>query len=480
MSEQYTLKNILASLAAGRRVEAQALIAYCIENHVRLGSDWLQVAALAIRIGELQLARHAADEFYRQAKKDADTDTRYAGLYAESGDLIKALEIIAPYIEQKSTLPSVYHMAGTIKAQLGELAQARLLLIQAISLAPHLGITWFTLASIVDFKQYPGLLERLELVCREINTADKLNSHYLCYALAKAKDDCGDYQDAWKLYERGAAIVQSLKPASLNDDQALISKLINNFSHDVVAQLPRSRTQELDVIAILGLPRSGTTLLGQMLGCHTKVRGAGEMNAIAAACMHLKDENFYNFPSFIKTHGHPIAALEHIAAVYQDVAAQYFNGTGYIVDKSLNLNRCFGVFAQALPQAKAIYIRRNDEDTAWSCFRNHFRNTADWSWQPRTIASYITQERRLLAHWQTVYSERILEISYESLVANPEQVLTDVCQFLGWQYEPKMLEFHRSRAPVLTSSVGQVHQPLHPQRLDSARNYPVFLSELSA
>ena len=479
MSNQYTLVDVVTAVRCGKRVEAQALIAYFIDNNISLGAGWLQLAALAIRIGELQLARKAADLYYRQVERDADTDVRYAGLYAETGELIKAFDIIKPYIDQKYSLPSVYHMAGTIKAQLGELQQARLLLLEAIALAPHLGITWFTLANIVDFKQHKGLLERLELVCRETKSSDKLNNHFLNYALAKAQDDCGAYKAAWQLYDRGADIMRSLKTFALQDDKAQVQSLKNHFNKDALNLIPSSRKQNINVVAILGLPRSGTTLLGQMLSRHSKVQGAGEMNAIAASCMHLQGENFHNFPAFIKAHGHPEAALEHIATVYQHVASQYFDGNGYIIDKSLNLNRCFGVFAQALPMAKAIYIRRNDEDTAWSCFRNHFRHQADWSWKPKDIASYIAHERSLLEHWKTLYCDRILEIQYEDLVATPEVVLRNLCQHLEWSYEPVMLEFYQSKSAVLTSSVGQVHQPLHAGRLGLARNYPAFLAELA-
>lgn len=479
MNNHYVLSDIVEAIRAGKRTEAYALISHFIENKFEFKDEWQKISILATGIGEIDLARQSAELFYCSVAKNADTAVRCAGLYAELGDLTKALQIVKPYLEANAALPSVYHLAGTIKAQLGDLPQARLYLLQAIALAPQLGITWFTLANIVDFNQHPGLLQRLEFVFNHLSLDDARNKQQFSYALAKAYDDCGDYAKAWQLYNTGASLMKSLIPYSAAKNKHEIDQIIANFNSERLLPLPQSRSTYQNTVAILGLPRSGTTLLGQMLLAHSNVQGAGEFNAIGAACIHLQGENFTNFPAFIARHGHPISALDHIAAVYQHVAEQHFNKHGYIIDKSLNLNRYFGVFAQSLPQAKAIYIRRNENDIAWSCFKSNFRSGAAWSWDPIDILAYIIQEQRLLQHWQMLYPNRILVIDYEDLVNTPEPVLNKVCKYLGLQYEPEMLHFYKSRSPVLTSSIGQVHKPLHKNSIGLATRYPDFISQLA-
>ncbi|WP_215396425.1 sulfotransferase family protein [Rheinheimera oceanensis] len=478
VSSQYSLNDILSAVREGKRTEAQALITYFIETEPDLKTDWSKVAALAQRIGDIKLARQAADFFHQSCVKSAETDIHYAGLCAEIGDLNKALRVVSPYIARKVALPSVYHLAGTVQAQQGMLQGARLNLLQALALAPHLGISWYTLASIVDFNQHPGLLQKMEFAFSQLQADDQRNVQQFMYALAKAFNDLREYAKAWEFYKAGAQIMANISEYSVDDNTREINRLIAGFNNTSLQQLPQSRSTYNKGVAVLGLPRSGTTLLGQMLCAHSKVKGAGEFNAIGAACMHLRD-NFTDFPSFIARHGHSVAALEHIANIYQQVAEQRYSGQGYIIDKSLNLNRHFGIWAQVMPLGKAIYISRNDEDTAWSCFKSNFRSQAGWSWSVSHIAAYIKNERRLLQHWQKLYANRILHIRYEDLVARPQEVLTKICQHLGLQYEPAMLSFYKSSSPVFTSSIGQVHQPLHQGNIGLSQHYPDFVSQLA-
>ena len=474
----FDYRIIIDVLRQGKRTEAVALIEHFIEKKPTLKADWLKIASLALRVGEIELAKKAADLFYSMSIKDVNSDIHYAGMYAEAGDLTKALTIISLHIEAKVALPSVYHLAGTIYAQLGELERARSSLIYALELAPHLGITWFTLASIVNFKEHPVLLQKLELAYEQYTGQDQRNKQQFFYALGKAYDDAGHYDKAWENYSAGASIIRSLSQYSPDIDTTEVEKILKNFTPEAQQKMPYSRINDERAVAILGLPRSGTTLLGQMLSMHSKVLGASEFNGIGAACMHLLGKNFSDFPSYLKQHGHAIGALDHIATIYQHVADQQFAGEGLVIDKTLNLNRYFGIWAQAFPKGNAIYIRRNDQNTAWSCFKTNFRSQAGWSWSPATIKKYIENERRLLEHWKTIYNERILEINYEDLVDEPEQTLAKVCHHLDLKFEDSMLYFYKSTSPVFTSSVGQVHRPLKQSKIEVAERYPQFVSEL--
>ncbi|MEH8020859.1 tetratricopeptide repeat-containing sulfotransferase family protein [Rheinheimera metallidurans] len=476
MDKSFNVNNIIDCMKLGKRTEAEALISHYLENKPHIKADWLKVSALSLRIGEVDMAKQAAELFHKSCPQGIDTDLHYAGLYAEAGDLGKALAIIEPYISAGEKHPAIFHMAGTMYAQLGRIDEAKRALIFALDLAPHLGISWFTLASIINFKQHANLLRNLQLAYQNLNADDKRNEQQFLYALGKAYDDVGDYEQAWQYYAKGANIMAQLANYSSDIDANEVDAIIGNFSLDKQKQLPYSRSSYRRSIAVLGLPRSGTTLLGQMLSCHSSVAGAGEFNGIGVACMHLQGKNFLDFPAYIANHGHPVGAIDHIATVYQKVADLQFKAKGYIVDKSLNLNRYFGIWAQAFPNSKAIYIRRNDNDTAWSCFKTNFRAKAAWSWSAESIFGYISSERRLLEHWKRLFSKRILEVNYEDLVAKPEATLTKICAHLGINYESNMLSFYNSSSPVFTSSVGQVHQPLQQIRPNLVSQYPEFFA----
>lgn len=475
LQKQYSLDDALNAVRQGHRAEAVAILDGFLESKPQLGGDWLKIAGLAIRIGEFKKAHKAADFYRAEMPQTLRHLINYAGVYAETGDIQRALKLVEPLIKKEIEDPNVYHLAGTAQAQLGDLNKARNYLIHALRKLPQSGITWFTLSSVTDYKKYPELLEKLEQAFATINANDLKNRQHFLYSLGKAYADLGRYDDAFKSYSEGAAIMHQASRFAADIDDQFIDDLIANHSAKAIAKLPRGRTGYQRSVALLGLPRSGTTLLGQMLAAHSKVKGAAETGAMGHASMHLRNENFADFPTFLKLHGDPQGAVDHMAAVYAHSVDQRYSGNSLVVDKTIQLSRHLALWAQAFPQGKAIYIQRDPADVAWSCFKSNFRARADWSWNPADIARYMRNEERLMAHWLDVYGDRILSIRYEDLCAAPEQTLRQVCAHLGLEFEPAMLHFYKDNGPVFTSSVGQVHEPIHQKRIGLSANYPEFL-----
>lgn len=480
MTKDYQLQDVMNAIKAGHRTEAEAVLAHLIESGATKEQDWLLVAATALSIGEIQASLEALKLFRKRKEMDLNQLIQCAGLYAEAGQFEKALALVQPQADKKLPYPAIYHLLGTVKAQLGLLLEAKQDLGKALSLSPHLGITWFTLASLVDFSKNPTLFEQLRHLYKQHAITKGEDSRHLHFTMAKAYDDCGQWELAWQSYQKGAEQIAPLSRYNPAEHRAFTQNLIQQYSAEVQNKLPKNNAAGFSPIAILGLPRSGTTLLGQMLSCNSQVDGVAELNAMAIACMHLKREQLSKFPDFIRQHGDPQAGTEHIAAVYQRVSRQRIPGRNRIVDKALNLTQYFGIWAQIFPAAKAVFVHRNDEDIAWSCFKTNFRNQADWSWSPESIADYMLNERALIAHWKRLHPEKILQVEYAELVRNPEPQLQLICQHLNLQYEPAMLQFYQSKAPVLTSSLGQVHQPLFQRNFDIAERYPEFIQSWKA
>lgn len=486
---QYQQQDVIDAVKAGRRTEAEAILSYLIEQALPNDPQLLMLGGIALSLGEVDLCVQALGKFRQSSSMELNHLIQAAGLYAEAGQLTKAIAIVQPQAEKKLPYPAIYHLLGTVKAQIGRLAEARLDLIQALTLSPHLGVSWFTLASLINFSRQPPVLAQLQQCYRrfgepsiasepaEPNAAkQEAADSYLHYAMAKAYSDLGQHAEAWQTYQRGASmqLARSLYDAAEHD--RYVSAVIDNFTAEAVAQMPVNLASTTTPVAILGLPRSGTTLLGQMLSCHPQVAGAAELTAMPVAIMHLTRQQHSEFPHFIRQHGDPQSGIEHLAQVYQRISAQRIPAPGMVVDKGLTLTQHFGIWRQMFPGGKAVFIRRNDEDVAWSCFKSHFRSQADWSWSPEHIAEYMQNERRLMAHWLSLYPEQILQVDYERLVREPEQVLRQICQHLGMAFDPAMLQFHQSTSPVLTSSLGQVHQPLFQRESTAAQQYPEFFS----
>ncbi|WP_337879218.1 sulfotransferase [Rheinheimera sp.] len=470
----YQTDDLMAAVRAGRRAEAQAILQYLAG--LSEPQNKLPLAAVAIGIGELALARLLLDQFRQRKEMTLNELLQCAGLYAEAGQPDLAIQLVQPQAQQGLPYPGIYHLLGTAKSQTGAIAAAVTELKKALSLSPQSGISWLTLASMVNFAKDEQAFSRLSAAYQQHLQPAQAEARHFHYAMAKAWDDRGDYQQAWQCYQQGAALAAAQSRYQPAEHQQFVQQLMADSQwpnpkrqHRVVAAKPP--------VAILGVPRSGTTLLGQMLGCHSALNAAAEHPALAVSCMHLSRSQLSQFNQYLAVHGAPGAALEHMAALYLRLAGERTPGQGAIVDKALNLTQYFDIWATLFPQGKAIYIRRDDAETAWSCYKTNFRQQADWSWRADDIASYLRLERQLMQHWLALYPERILTVDYADLLNSPEQTLRRICQHLQLPFEPAMLSFYQNRAPVQTASVGQVHQPLFTPPRPAAERYPEFFRQ---
>lgn len=418
------------------------------------------MAQMSLGLGEIKLAVECAERLREQEKRTLATALQRAGIYAESGYLHRALATAEPLTIQEPKNPSPMHLCGTVRAQLGDFEKADSYLRKVVTLSPQLGISWLTLSSFTDFARDNVLFEKLSESRSYYSENEALNWMHYHYALGKAFTDKGNYEKAVDSYKKGAVVMAERSKYRKNFDNKFVTQLQTYFNKEAIQTLPKSRSCYSRPIAVLGLPRSGTTLLGQMLTNHSAVEGAGETGAFGQACRHLSPQDTMNFPSFMGRHGDPQASMDMITQTYQHLTDLRFPKGNYVVDKSLNLNRLFGIWAKAVPEGKAIYIKRKKEHVAWSCYKTAFRSGADWSWSMDTIENYITNETRLLQHWQQCFPDRVLTITYEDLVLNPEEVMTTVFEHLGLDFEKAALSPVGSHNPVLTSSLGQVNEPI--------------------
>lgn len=463
------LSDVQESMKARRRTETVEKIRYAIEKRLPLKTHWLMLAKMSLGLREVVLATECVDTMQQQTQRTVTTDIQRAGIYAEAGYLHRALATAEPLTLQQPDNPSIMHLCGTIRAQLGDFPVADQYFRQVIQLAPQLGISWLTLASFTDFSNDTELFQQLLDAADNYSEDAPVNWMHYHYAIGKALTDRKRLEDAFKAYEKGAALMAQQSRYQASFDKRFVTDLQTYFSKQGMKAVPESRVKYNRVIAVLGLPRSGTTLLGQILSNHSAVAGAAETGAFGQACAHLSSRDTMNFPAFMGRHGDAQAGIDMITQTYQELTDVRYPDHGYIVDKSLNLNRLFGIWMKAVPQGKAIYIRRKPEHIAWSCYKTAFRGGADWSWSKESIQTYIQNEISLLTHWEKCFPDRILTINYEELVTNTTEVMNKVYGHIGLEPEESAYSPKGSKNPVLTSSLGQVNEDISDESIKRAK-----------
>jgi hypothetical protein len=232
-------------------------------------------------------------------------------------------------------------------------------------------------------------------------------------------------------------------------------------------------------VFVLGLPRSGTTLIEQILASHAQVHGAGELR--------YARQSFESIPALLGRSGPPVACAADLDAVAVRRLAEkhaerlgQLNADGVrIVDKMPDNYMYLGLLAALFPQAVFIHCRRDLRDIAVSCWLTDFRSIR-WANDPAHIAHRFAQYRRLLAHWRQVLPVPLHEVDYEETVTDLEGVARRLVAACGLDWDPACLEFHRTERSVRTASVVQVRQPVYQRSVARWRNYEAELGDLFA
>ena len=304
---------------------------------------------------------------------------------------------------------------------------------------------------------------------------------HLHMALAKEHEDLGDYAAAFRHLQEGKAGKRRALKYSFDDDRALFDALVRLFPQPAAPARPGFATRE--PIFVIGMPRSGTTLVERILSSHSQVHSAGELQNFGMAVKQLSGTRA---PRLLDVETLEAAMRADPRALGERYLASTRPGTGHaprFVDK-MPLNFLYaGFIAAALPQATIVCLRRDPLDTCLSNFRQLFAleySYYNYAYDLLDTGRYYRQFDRLMAHWQRVLPGRILEVQYERIVADQEGQTRRLLEFCGLPWEDACLSFERNAAPVSTASAVQVREPLYASAVGRWRRYEAQLEELKA
>jgi tetratricopeptide (TPR) repeat protein len=303
----------------------------------------------------------------------------------------------------------------------------------------------------------------------------------LRYALGKEYEDLEDYDRAFDGFDRGARTRRTHMRYDVEDDVAAMRLIAETFDAAYCAPA-RSATGEGGPIFILGLPRTGSTLLERMLGRHPKVRPLGELQAFGAALTATLRRQAPVPPpgKAAMIRASATLAPEAVGAAYLAAVAPLRDARPRFVDK-LPFNFLYaGLIARALPSARIVHLTRDPLNTCMAIYKTLFEEAYPFSYDLAELGAYYNAYRRLMAHWREVLGPRIIEVSYEALVADTPAVLAEVLSALDLDMEAACLQPTEADAPVMTASASQVRDPVHARSVDGASRYRHRLNALLA
>lgn len=421
-------------------------------GHAARASEMFRHAAASApgtSFGRIAMARALLAE-----NRDGEAESLLRRVIAADGDNATALELL-----------------GNTLAEAGRFEEARRCFERAIEKAPALAGSYYELVRCGRMgPEDAGLIERIRSVLDSprLDAAQRVRVHL---ALGKVADDLGEYQEAMRQLDAAETVRNTIVRFDLARFEARVDRLIASFTADRIAHASTTSLDDATAILIVGLPRSGTTLLEQILSAHPQVGAAGELP-------------FWNERGSAWERAGPALEGESLRATAADYVAllrRSAPGAARVTDKNPLSFQWAGLISMALPRATIIHCRRSPIDTALSIHQTHFNPRMSFPTGGAALVGYIRAYQRLCAHWRLVLpAERFIEIDYEALVSQPEPQIRRLLAACGLQWSSSCLFPERNARAIKTPSKWQARQPIHSGSVGRWRNYAPWLGPLGA
>jgi tetratricopeptide (TPR) repeat protein len=372
---------------------------------------------------------------------------------------------------------------GIARAVAGDRPGARDALKRALAIRPSLGTAHYHLALLDDTGRndagrdadtVPGL-ERL-LALPDLADDDRAQ---LGFALARRLDRLGEHDRAWVALEAANAVRRAAEPFDPAAHERLVGAMIKTLDRRVFAAAGSGGTLSELPLLVVGMPRSGTTLVEQILGAHPAAHGAGERpdlrllaRAVAAA---MPDASLAAAIAGIDDAQATALGDRHVQRLAALAPAAL-----RVIDKLPGNYLRLGLLARMAPHARIVWCRRDPLDTCLSCWFQSFADGQRFSYDLEALGLVHRLQERLMRHWRAVLPNPILEVRYEDLVAEPETVARALLAFAGLDWQPGCLDPASRTGAIRTSSLWQVREPIHDRSVGRWRNYAHHLKPLAA
>ena len=489
--------NSLGNLLQERDRWQEAIACYeaALAHDPRYASAYFNLGRALLHVNDLVRAEHCLRQAAALAPDDAQVRSRLARALVEMGRQEEALAETLRSIELDPGSAEIRNDAGVVRSTVGDFDAAREAFRTALALDPGFAKAALNLAK---SKRYTGERDEDEdriHAAAVHGAADPATQRDLHLALGKVHDDRGEWETAFSHYERANRPFAEAAARQADEWLGLMERMRAVFDADWFAARTPSADADATPVFVVGMPRSGTTLVEQCLAAHPAVHGAGELSAVlrltaeaavraGAAADPLRSGvpsvNAVTRPGAAGAYPECVRALgaADLAALgrrYLDHLRTLAHEAARVTDKLPGNYLHLGFIATILPGAKIVHCRRDPLDNAVSLYFTDFMIGHEYSNDLRTIGRQIRGMRALMAHWEAVLGDRLLTLDYEAVVADPEPHVRRTVAHVGLEWDDACLSPHEVAGTVRTASAWQVRQPVYRRSAGRARAYERFL-----
>jgi tetratricopeptide (TPR) repeat protein len=397
----------------------------------------------------------------------------------ERGDLEASLSHYRRALLLKPDLADAYNNMGNTLKELGRLQEGREAYLEAVRIDPSITGTYLNLADSKTFTADDPHIAAMEALAAKTDGLSTTDRMQLGFALGKAYADLKDHSRSFAHLREANALKRAMVSYSEKEALAFFDRIEAAFTPALIRDKTGLGEHSSRPIFVIGMPRSGTTLVEQILASHPAVHGAGELSAFdkVVQSVHGPDKAQMPYPEFVMAADG--AALRQIGLSYLAELDEIAPDGERVTDKMPSNYYYAGLIHLALPSARIIHCMRDPVDTCVSCFSKLFSGAQVHTYDLGEIGRYYRRYERLMAHWRRVLPEgRILDVRYEDVVADLEGQARRILAYCALPWDDRCLSFHQTERPVRTASATQVRRPIYNTAVGRWRAYADDLGPL--
>ena len=471
--------RMLAEVAirCGREEDAENLLLRCLELAPSFAAARYNYAILLQRRNDSSAALAELERLLEEEPQNPSYRNLRAVTLSRIGEYEQSSRIYDELLSEYSGNAKIWLSYGHVLKTEGRQAECIDTYRKSIECDPSFGEAYWSLANLKTFRFRESDLAAMHAQLADPQLGDE-NRMHLHFALGKAYEDSRDYAKSFEHYDEGNALYRSSHPndAELNTTRA--RRLETTFSRELFEQRAGSGCPAPDPIFIVGMPRSGSTLLEQILSCHTKIEGTSELQVMITLAKELRGEAD---SEDIAVYAEVLASKS--ATELRELGEQYIERTRifrktdrpFFIDKMPNNFLHTGMIHLLLPNAKIIDARRHPMACCFSNFKQHYARGQKFSYGLEDMGRFYRDYVELMAHFDDVLPGRVHRVFYEQTVADTETAVREMLDYCGLDFEPECLRFFDSQRAVRTASSEQVRQPIYSEGTEQWLHYKEWL-----
>ena len=464
----------ILAFKSGNHDIAEAVLTKALKLDPTYSLVWANLAQVFSVTGQLDKAKKSFKNILNMDPKNGLIWAEYGTVLTKLANSREGRDAYLKALKFKPDSPRVHLSLGHVYKTMGEINASINSYKNTIIQNNLSGEAYWSLANLKTYSFSENEIKDMEETLKgDMSDIERSQMHF---ALGKAYEVKKDFDRSFRNYYEGNKVKKGLIKYSSDDTSYNTKRILDFFSKENINNLSKSSTNNPDPIFVLGMPRSGSTLVDQIISSHSKVDGTQELPNIIKIAAELNNDKQNSYPEVLKELDD--LKISKLGKDYISETTWARDNAPFFIDKMPNNFIHIGLIKTILPNAKIIDTRRDPMDTCFSCFKQFFARGQLFTYSMEDLGNYYTDYIRAMNHWHKVYGKDIFTVHYDDVINKTEETIRELIDYCNLPFEQECLEFYKSSRPVKTPSAEQVRQPIYKSGLNYWKNYEKHLLPL--